>query len=76
MKFLLLLALAGVVWWVWSTRAAGTRRQPPVPRQSAPEKMVTCARCGVHVPESEAVIADGRSYCGEAHRAEAERAAG
>lgn len=72
MKFLLLLALAGVVWWAWSTRSAGRPREPQLRRPPAPEKMVTCARCGVHLPESEAVLANGRIYCCEAHRAEAQ----
>jgi uncharacterized protein len=31
--------------------------------------MVRCAHCGLHVPAAEALSADGRWYCCEAHRA-------
>ena len=30
--------------------------------------MVRCAQCGLHVPAAEALGADGRWYCCEAHR--------
>ena len=33
-----------------------------------PESMVVCARCGVHLPESEAIEDDGRRFCSEEHR--------
>lgn len=32
------------------------------------ERIVPCAHCGVHVPASEAVEADGRHYCSVEHR--------
>lgn len=32
------------------------------------EDMVRCIYCGVHLPKSEAILADGRHYCCEAHR--------
>ncbi|MCB1906985.1 MAG: hypothetical protein KDH15_06415 [Rhodocyclaceae bacterium] len=40
-------------------------------RQSRPaggERMVACAHCGVHVPESEALIVDGIGYCSPEHQ--------
>jgi len=74
MKYLLLFAFIGVVWWLWSKRNApdasdsSARPAPPV------EKMVTCVHCGVHLPESEAVSVAGRIYCCEAHRIAAKSA--
>ena len=69
MKYLLWLGLIAVIWWVWSKRQAVARRpgeeQRPAP---AVEKMVRCAQCGVYLPESDGVAADGRVYCSEAHR--------
>ncbi|MDE2089725.1 MAG: hypothetical protein KGJ12_06875 [Gammaproteobacteria bacterium] len=45
------------------------RPAPPAPkRQAMPGKMVRCARCGLHVPENEALHASGRHYCSEQHR--------
>ena len=31
------------------------------------EKMVSCARCGIYVPTSEAVFRSGKVYCSEEH---------
>lgn len=34
-----------------------------------PAPMVACAHCGVHLPRPEASFdAEGRTYCGDAHR--------
>lgn len=41
------------------------RKQPPGAGEI--ESMVTCAHCHVHFPASEAVQADGQSYCSPAH---------
>jgi uncharacterized protein len=47
---------------------------PPQGRESARpdvppvERMIECAQCGLHVPESEAVSGEGLSFCCEAHR--------
>jgi len=30
-------------------------------------RMLPCARCGVHVPESQAVTVGGRTYCSKEH---------
>lgn len=43
---------------------------------AGPEAMVRCARCGVHLPRSEAVADGGELYCGAAHRQAARDAAG
>jgi uncharacterized protein len=37
-------------------------------RDPAPEPMVACARCGLHIPKGESVEADGRHYCCPEHR--------
>lgn len=34
------------------------------------ENMVQCARCGLHVPEQEAIKSHERYYCSAAHRDE------
>jgi uncharacterized protein len=66
MKYLLLVAFVGVVWWVYKNRAKKViSRKPKVPD---PEKMVVCAHCGVHLPQSDSVSGGGEFYCSEAHR--------
>lgn len=69
MKYLLLFALLGVVWWVWSKRKAADEVASRPPQAKEPEKMVNCAQCGVYLPESDCVAEGGRAYCCEAHRA-------
>lgn len=41
-------------------------RQQPRPM----ENMVQCAHCGTHLPEKDAISAQGRYYCSEQHRKE------
>ncbi|MES9962857.1 MAG: PP0621 family protein [Candidatus Sedimenticola sp. 20ELBAFRAG] len=31
------------------------------------EQMIRCDHCGTHVPESEAVTRNGKTFCSEAH---------
>jgi len=68
MKYLLLLAFLAAVWWVWSKRQASAESDAARPRDPLPEKMVTCAHCGVHLPESEGIAQGDQIYCSEAHR--------
>lgn len=66
MKYLLLFAFLGVIWWVWKKR----QDIPPISRsaQASPvENMVICAYCGVHLPESDAVRDGASAYCSSAH---------
>ncbi len=66
-KYLLLIVLAGIAWWLWrKSRVSDSSAQPPVPR--AAEYMVKCSHCGVNQPISESILADGRYYCCAAHR--------
>lgn len=70
-RLLIWLALAGVVWWMWTARR---RVPPPRPSRAAPAAeplptMLRCAHCGVHLPVPEALQGrDGESYCSAAHR--------
>ncbi|MFH1989591.1 MAG: PP0621 family protein [Pseudomonadota bacterium] len=68
MKYLLLFAFLAAVWWVWSKRHSAAGTETSERREPAPEKMVTCVHCGVHLPESEGIVDGDRVYCSEAHR--------
>ena len=68
----LVLLVAG---WMF-LRPRGRRNAPPrdgAPGRravAAPEAMVVCGHCGLHLPASEAVRSDGgQAYCSAAHRA-------
>ncbi|MDO9601877.1 MAG: PP0621 family protein [Rhodocyclaceae bacterium] len=65
---LLILAILLVYWFFWGQRKknpADTSADKSAP--ASPEKMVICAHCQLHVPESECVMADGRHYCSDEH---------
>lgn len=51
----------------------GQREQRIEQSAKAPENMVRCARCGVHLPRSESILSGGQFYCSEEHRAEGKR---
>ncbi len=68
-----LLALLLLGWLLFgSTRRRGRdtqRDSTGAPNDVAQvEDMVACAHCGVHLPASLALPAQGRSYCSAAHR--------
>lgn len=69
MKYLVLL---GILVLAWVLFFKGRRKPPPVGRSNDPTQaapMLACTHCGLHLPKSEAVFdAEGRPYCGEAHR--------
>lgn len=71
MKYLFMFVLLGVVWWLWVKRNAPGDRNSSTRQDPLPEKMVTCAYCAVHLPESEGLTDGDRIYCCEAHRAAA-----
>ena len=69
MKYLIWLGIIGLLWWFF-WRKPETTAQAPAARDV--ESMEVCAHCGVYLPQSDALLADGRAYCNEQHR----RAAG
>jgi uncharacterized protein len=66
-----LLAVLALVWLIGGRRRAA-RRDPPRRAGAAvppgPEAMLECARCGVHVPRSEASWNGSQAYCCPQHR--------
>ena len=82
MKYLLVLIVIVIAVGVWRGQRrteARERRQAAAPRNpanaplAAPQDMVECAHCGLHLPRSEAIEAAGSSYCSAEHRALAQR---
>ena len=77
MKYLLVISLALVVFWLWrhnrqaEKRAAPGPRRPPGPPPAATE-IVECDVCKIHLPKTDALMAPGGGfYCCEAHRRQA-----
>lgn len=44
------------------------------PGRAVGERMVACAHCGVYLPATDALEADGHTYCSPAHRTAGPRA--
>lgn len=70
MKALIVLAaLAGLVWLLTRPRRLSAR--PHAERRSAsraPETMVRCAYCGIHLPQADALRGRQGWYCSTTHR--------
>jgi uncharacterized protein len=68
MKIALFLIAVVVLLWLLRRGTSG-RTPPPSPGPSAaPQPMLACAQCGVHLPRDEALPGRGGVFCGEAHR--------
>ncbi|MFM2347794.1 MAG: hypothetical protein RL654_2547 [Pseudomonadota bacterium] len=69
----LLLIILAVVAVVWLLRGA---RRPSAPPQAsgALQPMARCAHCGLHLPQAEALLHEGRAYCSRLHRLAGPRA--
>ncbi|SER06748.1 PP0621 family protein [Giesbergeria anulus] len=70
MKYLVLLIVLvlGYGWWRSGRRAQMRTKAPdPVPNP-APQEIVTCAHCGLHLPRSEALAQGTRYYCSPEHQ--------
>jgi uncharacterized protein len=71
MKYLVLFAVLALAYALWRQQ----RRSPP-PQEgarppsapAAPQDMVACAHCGVHLPRNEAITLDTRHYCCAEHQ--------
>ena len=64
-KLLLIVAFTIVV-VLWFKHQAGRRDELPR-SEKAPEDMVRCAHCGVHLPRSECHVGDEKFFCSEEH---------
>jgi uncharacterized protein len=79
MKYLLVIGLALLVFWLWrhnrqaEKEAAQVRRRPNGLAEKEITEIVACKVCQVHLPKSEALIGGDGFYCSEAHRREAGR---
>jgi len=69
-KLLVFVLVMIAVYWVRrSLSKPGDRPSAAQPRsKTEPEKMLACAECGIHVPESEGVRDDQGFYCCAEHR--------
>lgn len=67
MKYLVLLAVLGIAYALWRNqhRREQVRQHHKI---KAPQDMVACAHCGVHLPRCDALVKTGQHFCSPAHR--------
>ena len=68
MKYLLLVLVFIVAYWIFKAYSAARRGGRFQTRAGDPEDMVRCAQCGVHVPRSESLMSGQAFYCTPEHR--------
>jgi len=68
MKILLFLVVVFVLLWLLRGAMTSRRRGGAAPPPQAPQEMIACAHCGVHLPRDEALPGRGGVFCGDAHR--------
>jgi uncharacterized protein len=74
MKILLFLVVVFVLLWLLCGATTRRRRGGAAPPPQAPQEMIACAHCGVHLPRDEALPGRGGVFCGDAHRTAFEKA--
>lgn len=73
MKYLFLLLVALLIIWAFKRGRGTSRSAPPsTTKDPAPFEMVSCAQCGIHLPQQEAVLGAKGLYCCTEHRAAAQ----
>ena len=75
MKAALVLLAVLALWWLLR---GSLRRRTQVPKRrakpDAPQPILACAHCGLHMPRDEALPGRGGVFCSDAHRAAFEKA--
>lgn len=77
MKYLLVLAIAFLVIWIWKSnrrdemRDSGRKTPARNQKKLVSTEIVACDICQVHLPRSEAITGPGGVYCSAAHRQQA-----
>ena len=72
-KVIVLVLVVVLVLWLMKGRSArkrADRAQPPraADNPGAPQPMVSCAHCGLHLPRAEALLLGDQPFCCAAHR--------
>jgi uncharacterized protein len=76
LKFLLVLAVLVVAFYIWRANRKPERPAPPGaarPPEPPQLEMVRCAVCGLHLPKTDAITTQAAAYCSNEHRQQAER---
>ena len=67
-RLLLIVAVVAIVWSFISRARVRASSQASRPREPDAQAMVSCAHCGMHLPQPDALAGDGGHYCTAEHR--------
>ena len=67
-KIILLVLGLLLVYWILKSYRRRVGRGEVRPQPGTGEDMVQCAQCGVHLPRSESITAQGKFYCSAEHQ--------
>lgn len=75
LKYLLVLLVVAIGFWMVSTRSrkprdqgGASRKVRPASSNAPPQAMLRCAHCGLHLPAADAVADGALAYCSDTHR--------
>ena len=63
----LIILVVAAVWLIRRALRASSKSDPVQRSGPVQQDLVSCARCGVHLPRAEARESGGRLFCGEEH---------
>jgi uncharacterized protein len=66
-RLLVLIAIVIAAVWLVKRALAGGRKGQVAQKPPVDAELVSCARCGVHLPRAEARLQGERLYCSEEH---------
>jgi uncharacterized protein len=66
-RLLILIAIVLAAVWLVRRALAGDRKGGAAQKPPVDGELVSCARCGVHLPRAEARVQGERLYCSEEH---------
>jgi uncharacterized protein len=66
-RLLILIAIVIAAVWLVRRALAGGRKGDVAHKPPVDGELVSCARCGVHLPRAEARLQGERLYCSEEH---------
>jgi uncharacterized protein len=66
-RFLVLVVLVIAAVWLLKRALAGGKRPDLAQKPAVEGDLVSCARCGVHLPRAEARAMDERLFCSDEH---------
>jgi uncharacterized protein len=71
LKFLVLIGLLALLFYMLGLKRARPPQagKPEAAPPARPQAMVSCAECGLHLPQQEALPGRGGQFCSAAHRA-------